>query len=492
MPYIVAILAIFCAFTRPSFADAPILPLLPFDRPSLTTLQASDHKACAVWHVWRTSMDNKDPASDQFTLQQMSPTGNNGLYYGSGGRMRQRPLPRPVSSDPQWKIRDMEDDVDRASAIGLDCFFLSLCTISNGSVCWDEFRDLLVAANNRNNGFKIVPMMDVASLMNAGKTGAEIASALASIANNPALMRDKNGHIYIGATNGDLAPLSWWQAIKSNLLQRGIEASYVLTVQAYVKSKPTYMPFADGYGNMGAGTPLSVTDASDRVAELHQLGKIHVTSIKPQDFRPSKFWYLEPNNSVLLRSVLTNAISSGSDWLLFNSWNDRTESHELAPSTGTQYALYDVAAYYITWFKTGSPPPIVRDVLYYFHRIMWTTTPFDPTKQTMAFFRHPSEDKQQPVNEIELLAFLTAPGKLQISLGGKATPQDALAGITSFRIPLAAGKPTFKLIRNGLTKIKLTSAFQIRNTTTWQDLLYRGGGSTRPVVDMVANPPVTQ
>ena len=490
-PSLVVILAIFFSYCVPAHADEPILDKLPFNRPSLAALQASDHKACAVWHVWRPSMDNKPSASDLYETQEMNPNGHKGQYYGVGGRMRERPLPRPVSSDPHWRIRDMEAEVDRGAAIGLDCFFLSICTIDKGTVCWDQLQDLLVATNNRNNGFKVMPMMDVASLMGGKKTSAQVAQAIATIASNPALMRDKSGRMYISATNGDLAPVSWWLGIKSELAARGVAASFVLTVQAYIKNKDTYLSFCDGLGTMGAGTPLSVSDVSDRVDDLHKQGKFYVTGIKPQDFRPYKGWYLEPNNSVLFRKVLTNAIDSGSDWLMFNSWNDRGESHELAPSTGTQYSFYDLAAYYITWFKTGAPPPIVRDVLYYFHRIMWTNTPFDATKQTAAFFIHPSENKQPPMNEIELLAVLQSPGTLQIIINGKTFSQNAPAGITSFRVPLAVGKPLFRLVRNNTVKIATQSPFQIRNTTTWQDLLYRGGSSTRQVVDMVANPAVT-
>ncbi|QNT69413.1 endo-1,3-alpha-glucanase family glycosylhydrolase [Defluviicoccus vanus] len=382
-------------------------------------------------------MDNKPAANDLFTVNEMSPYGHNGKYYGAGGRMRQRPLPRPVSSDPQWKIRDMEDEVDRASAIGLDCFFLSLCTISNGTVCWDELRDMLVAARNRNNGFKVVPMMDVASLRNANRTSAQVAAAIASVATSPALMRDKAGRIYIGATNGDLAPPSWWQGIKSGLASRGINVSFMLTLQSYAKSKDKYMSLADGLGSMGAGTPMSITDVSGRVQELHNKGNIYLNGIRPQDFRPKAFWFLESNNSELFRKALTSAITSGSDWLIFNSWNDREETTEFSPSTGTQWAFYDLAAYYLTWFKTRQQPQIVRDVLYYFHRVMWTSTPYNHNKQTRAFYEHESESKQPLANNIELVGFLKNPGTLQISIGGKTYSQDAGKGITSFRAPLA-------------------------------------------------------
>ncbi|QNT69414.1 hypothetical protein HQ394_08880 [Defluviicoccus vanus] len=47
------------------------------------------------------------------------------------------------------------------------------------------------------------------------------------------------------------------------------------------------------------------------------------------------------------------------------------------------------------------------------------------------------------------------------------------------------------MLRNGNTQVAMQSAFQIRNTTTWQDFVYRAGSSSREPVAMVANPAVT-
>ena len=53
---------------------------------------------------------------------------------------------------------------------------------------------------------------------------------------------------------------------------------------------------------------------------------------------------------------------------------------------------------------------------------------------------------------MELLAFLTAPGKLRITIGDDTHEQDAPAGITSFKVALPKGKafvPEFFLERDG-------------------------------------------
>jgi hypothetical protein len=61
----------------------------------------------------------------------------------------------------------------------------------------------------------------------------------------------------------------------------------------------------------------------------------------------------------------------------------------------------------------------------------------------------------------------------------------APAGITSLRMPLAPGRPAFALRRDGRDVISFESAFDIRTKAPFQDLLYRGGSSTRPPVPML-------
>jgi len=86
---------------------------------------------------------------------------------------------------------------------------------------------------------------------------------------------------------------------------------------------------------------------------------------------------------------------------------------------------------------------------------------------------------EPPRDEIELLAFLAAPGVLEIEVAGKAERKEAPAGVTSFKVPLASGRPGFRLLRDGRAAVTLKSAFEIADKVAWQDLLYRGGSSSR-------------
>jgi len=206
-------------------------------------------------------------------------------------------------------------------------------------------------------------------------------------------------------------------------------------------------------------------------------------SVNPQDFRPKCGLFAEANGSEQYRVMWENAISGGADWAQVVTWSDYGEGTEIEPSTGTQYGYYDLTAYYINWFKTGSPPPIKRDVLYYYHRVQSAYAAPDQNIQSRLFYTFPWPGATVPNDNIEMLAFLTAPGVLEIEIGGKKYDRDAPAGMTSFKAPLAAGTPIFRLLRSGKVVTEVTSQYPIAEKIVSQDLLYRAGSSSRAPVE---------
>lgn len=474
-------------------ADTPIQQVLPFNRPRVSDLRASPRKAFAYWYVYPVSIDNADPSVDWYQREELSPLGRSGAYYAVGGRMRQRPLPRPVrtEADGVWQVRDMEDEIRRATEVGLDGFMVGLCTLIGGH-CWEDVIHLLKAANNIDRTFKIIPTLDMAALFNeVGQTNTieGVVDALVTIADNPAVFRGSGDRMVVAATNAQLKSPGWWQDLRQRLAARGVGIHLTLILQTYEANAPAYAPVAEALGSWGPATAVAADATAARTAELRQVGKTYVAPVRPQDHRPKNAAYAEALGSATYRATLMDAIDGDADWLFIFTWNDDTEGATIRPSTGIQWSFYDMTAYYLTWFKLRQPPVISRDVLYYFHRVHWTSDQPDPAKQPSPFALWYSS-QQAATDEIELLAFLRSAGTLTITTGNGTFRYDAPAGISSFRAPLATGYPTFKLLRGGTTQISMTSAFRVRHTIDWQDLLYRGGGSKRPVVDMVANPPI--
>ena len=208
--------------------------------------------------------------------------------------------------------------------------------------------------------------------------------------------------------------------------------------------------------------------------QVHQFVPVWMAPVSPQDFRPYSFEYWEAGNSENFRVMWENAIQGGADWVQLITWNDYSEHTAIAPSACTQSGFYELAAYYVVQFKTGQPPALTRDGLYYFYRRHSTAA--QPARQSKLIMPK-TEPLDPPRDEIELLAMLTAPGELEIEINGRIERREAASGMTSFRVPLCEGWPIFRLRRAGQAVIVLPGALQISDRIDYQDFLYHAGRS---------------
>jgi hypothetical protein len=212
-------------------------------------------------------------------------------------------------------------------------------------------------------------------------------------------------------------------------------------------------------------------------------GKIFMMPVDPQQYRPKDFLFWEAGNSAAFRNAWMSSINGDADWVQLVTWNDFSESSEIAPSTdatlrrdiGTGY--YDLTGYYAAWFLTGKQPTIDHDVLYYFYRRETSTAAGPAQSQKDYIATGVAED------DIELLAFLSAPGELKIAIGGKTYTQSAAAGVTSFKIASQPGTPVFTLVRSGADVFSLTGGVQIYGASGIPsgviDLTYWSGSAAR-------------
>ena len=135
------------------------------------------------------------------------------------------------------------------------------------------------------------------------------------------------------------------------------------------RATPEYMALTDALSGW-TGNSLGSVAAMGRLGKATVAeGRSWMAPIFPQDCRPKDGWYAEAAGSMLYRAGWTSTIENEAAIASFVTWNDYSESSEIRPSTGIQYGFYDLTAYYLAWYKTGTPPPITRDVLYYFHRV---------------------------------------------------------------------------------------------------------------------------
>jgi hypothetical protein len=458
--------------------EADLAGVLPFDPQSLPPLRTPLRHVFAHWHVFRISADNEPPHVDYYARDFLSPDGFNGQYRNFGGYMRERPLPRPPRAEPDWVVQDMVDDVRLAQAIGIDAFLFNIVDIERKSPFWENLVAALEAARLIDSRLKIIPSVDGTSKL-LDRPVEEIAEALKSIANQPGIMRTARGAMMLAAFMPERWPAARWKALFESLRRSNIEVSFFgvfLNFRSATQEHLALMDMTSAWaGNNIDGLPgLALQGLWARFA-----GVPWAAPVWPQDFRPKDGCYAETANSRLFRDSWHLAMKQDAPCVHLITWNDYSEGSEIRPSTGIQYAFYDLSAYYIAWYKSGVQPKITRDVLYYFHRV-------EPTSGKSLGTRQPKPIDlcfgKRPVNQVELLAFLAEPGRLEIEIGGRTTAIDADAGITSLRAPLTPGRPVFRLSRSGRNITTLDSAFEIRSRAEYQDLLYRGGSSTRPAV----------
>jgi hypothetical protein len=141
-----------------------------------------------------------------------------------------------------------------------------------------------------------------------------------------------------------------------------------------------------------------------------------------------------------------------------------------SPTDCADHSLMDLSGYYTIWFKLGQPPKIVRDAIYYFHRIHTTYATPNINYQNNTFYCYAC-GADTVVNEIEMVAFLTDPGTIVIvAPNGTVYSKDVDVGMQVLSAPLVPGAaPQFKIVRGGNTVLSLVSEWEVSDNITVQD-----------------------
>lgn len=449
--------------------------LLPVNLPAATSLRAAPKKVFAHYFTqFPISIDNKEGPSDYYARGYLAPEGEGGKHAAYGGFLRDRPLPQPVRSETDWAAQNFREEVRRAAAVGIDGFTVDLLSYEGRH--WLAAQKLMDAARDQDPGFKIVLMPDMTAGFKAHPE--KPADAVRELAAHPSAFHLPDGRLVVAPFNAQEQSATWWKGWLAQMKAAQVQIAFVPVFQGWHGYAKDFAPISHGFSDWGWRSPKAQASWRKTAGLAHSSVKIWMAPVAPQDMRPKSLTYTEAGNSENFRVMWENAILGGADWVQLITWNDYSEHTHVAPSVGTQTAFYELCAYYTLWFKSGRPPPVARDAIYYFHRRQFTTAQPDSAKQPKTFARAAGSDPA--LNEIEMLALLTAPGTLEIESAGKTQHLEAKAGMTSFRVPLAEGQPVFRLRRAGRVAITLTSAFPVSNHADYQDLLYYAGSSLQP------------
>lgn len=195
-----------------------------------------------------------------------------------------------------------------------------------------------------------------------------------------------------------------------------------------------------------------------------------------QDVRPNQGVFWEAANLATLRTTWQRAIDDGADYVVINTWNDYSEHTSIAPSAAHGHTFVDISAYYAEWFRTGTPPAIVRDALYVTHRTQPAGA--DPVRshQQMAI-RNGERDPAR--DTVEVQTFLRQDAEVIVHVGASTYQYTAAAGVDQRSFPLEAGSVEVRAERAGTIVGEVNSPFDITGTPMVEDLQYVAAGSRR-------------
>ena len=147
----------------------------------------------------------------------------------------------------------------------------------------------------------------------------------------------------------------------------------------------------------------------------------------------------------ILRDRWQHARDNGSTLIQFVTWNDYTENTCLAPAYDTRYAVLDLNAYFVKWWKTGKEPRPDHDRVYLSYR-----------KYPKGAKLFPFKPKQPDAGGvIEVLTIL--PKAAKVRLPGRGVEYDAPAGMFWKQFPLEPGPVIAEVVRRGRVAVRLES-----------------------------------
>jgi hypothetical protein len=446
---------------------------LPFTMPDSNALFSASKKVFAhYFYPFPLSVENKSASDDYYNVQYLNRNGESGKWSAYGGYLRQRPLAVGVNSDRKWQLSNMQREVRMAIARGITGFTFDVLSPKEGNGGDTHLQLLLSAAQSVDPRFKILIMPDISALKS---DTAAVVGSIAAAAASPAGYRLSDGRLGVTAFNAGANSVDWWAEVLAQLKTRGIAIAFVPTFLGWQAQAGAFAPISHGFGDWGTATPSgSDTMKSDPEMAHNNYGKIFMSPVDPQQYRPKGSVYWEAGNSAAFRNSWMSSIVGNADWVQLVTWSDFSESSEIEPYTDATLrtdigtGFYDLNAFYAAWFLTRNQPLITHDVLYFFYRR-------EPTDAASPAQSAPNKIiNSSPADDIELLAFLTAPGELKITIGGHTSVQNAPAGITSFKVPTAPGTPVFSLARGGSEVFSFQGPIQI----------FGHGGLPSGVIDM--------
>jgi hypothetical protein len=302
----------------------------------------------------------------------MTRMGQKGKYSNVGGLLRDRPIPVGPWSIPHWRELNYAIEIFRARASGVDGFGVDVLALSGP--LWERIRMLLAVTDAVAPEFRLILEPDMNAMREAGVE--RLGDALHELAGNVSVYRLDN-RVVVAPYNAELRPPDFWAELVVALKRRGTVVELLPIFLNERLDERDHPEFAMPYANWTHPDLNSVVQSSAK-QDYDRRRPLIMDGISAQHTAPKSASFREANNTVPFRTGWQRAIQENVPNVQLVSWNDYTEGTQIAPSLGTQFVFYDLCLYHSLWFKSGNPPSVLADAVYYSHRMQIIFLTVDP------------------------------------------------------------------------------------------------------------------
>lgn len=427
------------------------------------------------------TLDNQAPSNDYYARNYLAVNGESGIHAEYGGLLRDRPMTNApyATSTPGYVRRYMAEEIANAKGAGLDGFFMNIMGAAGQN--WDRYVALADEASANFPGFLCVPMIDANGGISSEST-ATVAARINTMLSKSCRWRLGDGRYVVASFKTEGKALTWWQEVFGYVSSNhGKEVAFI-GVYNNINQAVNYAAVQWGAGQWGPGAdPQIINLMSDYGVAIKGRGEKFLYPVWAQDVRYMGQNFDEARNTEALRAAWLRAINTNADVVQMCTWSDYSEASQFNPSAGRGYVELDISAYYITQWKTGKRPKILRDAMYMSHRnqMLNATITGGQTKLNTHWVRGNRSSLRESV---EILTFFTAPAQVTVKIGTNTYTYTASAGMQAQLYPMQPGEVSAKAVRSSVEIARVNSPVVIKSTSVNMDRAYFMAGSLRGAV----------
>jgi glucan endo-1,3-alpha-glucosidase len=384
-------------------------------------------------------------------------------------------------------------EIQEAQAAGIDGFALNIGAWDNTQIYYKNRVALMYsAAEQLGTGFKLFFSVNFSETTN-------ILDMVRSYANRTNSFRYANRLVLSAWGENDVPTAGWtgqdWtNAILGQLSKEGIPVFFIPFFYSNpVNELPNYGNGAELLGRYGdllnglfvwgaAGLPSQLAGCNaDYTRAVREAGKTIMGSVCPtywgckQNGLARRYYEFDGGEGLALQ--WSAIIADQPDWVEICTWNDFNESTYVSPvdDPGRYFSqlqmprrhshagYLELSKRYITWYKTGQPPGLDQDALFYFYRSHPKDLRASNTNDVWVGWR--TGDVQ---DTLYTTVFAIAPAQLEINSGGSLSTNSLMAGRQELRTPFSPGPQKLTLRRGGREVLSaqgpdIMSAIQVYN-----------------------------